>query len=249
MKSRGFIILRHVNSHLTNKYWILCYRSIRKLYPDNKIIIIDDNSNYNFVSKIKLNNAEIIQSAFPKRGELLPYIYYLNNNFFDEAVILHDSVFVNKYIDFSVDQYKFIWEFDHNWDSNYLEMELISLFKNKTLLSFYNNKHQWKGCFGAMTIITHDYLNFVNSNFPLKILLDHVITRPSRCAFERVIACLFQYFKTKETLFGNIHKYGKWGGSGRGVGLENWHWNRKDSLLTQIKRSTHLPLIKVWSGR
>ena len=39
----GFIILRNVNSELTNKYWIHCYNCIRKYYPENKIIIIDDN--------------------------------------------------------------------------------------------------------------------------------------------------------------------------------------------------------------
>ena len=42
----------------------------------------------------------IIQNDFPKRGELMPYYYYLHNKLFDTAVIIHDSVFINKYIDF-----------------------------------------------------------------------------------------------------------------------------------------------------
>ena len=45
MSSLGFIILRHVNSELTNKYWVNCYNCIRRHYPENKILIIDDNSN------------------------------------------------------------------------------------------------------------------------------------------------------------------------------------------------------------
>lgn len=45
-----FIMSRYVNSEITNNYWIESCRSIRQFYPDIKIIIIDDNSNYNFVS-------------------------------------------------------------------------------------------------------------------------------------------------------------------------------------------------------
>ena len=39
----GFIILRHVNSSITNEYWKECYRCIKKNYPTNRILIIDDN--------------------------------------------------------------------------------------------------------------------------------------------------------------------------------------------------------------
>ena len=92
----GFIILRHVNNKLTNKYWIHCYNCIRKFYKENKIIIIYDNSNYNFITNEKLYKTTIINSEYPKRGELLPYYYYLHNKLFDVAVIIHDSVFINK---------------------------------------------------------------------------------------------------------------------------------------------------------
>ena len=45
----GFIITRHVNSEITNKYWNHAIRCIRRFYPYRKIIIIDDNSNQLFV--------------------------------------------------------------------------------------------------------------------------------------------------------------------------------------------------------
>ena len=54
--SFGFIMLRHVNSEETNKYWIESYSCIRSLYPDNMIIIIDDSSNYVFITEIPLIN-------------------------------------------------------------------------------------------------------------------------------------------------------------------------------------------------
>ena len=60
----GFIILRHVNSKITNMYWQLCYKRIRKFYPKNKIVIIDDNSNYQYVSELPLINATIIKSEY-----------------------------------------------------------------------------------------------------------------------------------------------------------------------------------------
>ncbi len=42
--SYGFIILRHVNNELTNQYWIKSIHCIRQFYPENHILIIDDNS-------------------------------------------------------------------------------------------------------------------------------------------------------------------------------------------------------------
>ena len=67
----GFIILRHVNNELTNKYWINCYNCIREHYPEN------DSSNYIFITDEKLYKTTIINSEYSKRGELLPYYYYL----------------------------------------------------------------------------------------------------------------------------------------------------------------------------
>jgi hypothetical protein len=158
----GFIILRHVNSKITNMYWQLCYKRIRKFYPNNKIVIIDDNSNYQYVTEIPLINTIIIKSEFPKRGELLPYLYYLKFKYFDTAVILHDSTFINKYINFSADKYKFLWNFDHRWDNPYNELRLLKVFNNPNLINFYKNKKLWTGCFGGMCIIKHEYLILVD---------------------------------------------------------------------------------------
>ena len=97
----GFIILRHVKSKFTDRYWKYSYDSIRKFYPENKIVIIDDNSKQQFLTNKKLYKTQIIKSEFPGRGELLPYYYYSKKKFFDTAVIIHDSVFINKKLDFN----------------------------------------------------------------------------------------------------------------------------------------------------
>ena len=232
MPTVGFIILRHVNNELTNQYWKHCYDSIRKYYPDNWIIIIDDNSNLQYVTKHILRHTTIIKSEFPGRGELLPYYYYLRYKLFDIAVILHDSVFVNAHIDFSVDKYKLIWEFEHNWDQIEDEIKLIDAFDDPELLTFYRNKSLWKGCFGGMVIIKHDFLQDINKKYKISKLLDHILNRSNRQSFERVIGCLLQKTHPKTSLYGQIHSYMPWG-----------------TRFEQKHDYTHLPLIKVWTGR
>ena len=234
MDKVGFIILRHVTNELTNNYWILCYDNIRKYYPENLIMIVDDNSKREFITDKNLYKTTIINSKYHGRGELLPYYYYLQNKLFDTAVILHDSAFIYKYIDFSkIEKYKIIWHFEHNWDQIEDETKMIKLFNDNELLDFYENKNLWKGCFGGMSIITHDYLTFINSKYEISKLLDHVLTRFNRMSFERVIACLLQKNFKNESLFGNIFGYCKDG-----------------TRFHEIEKyKDKLSIVKVWTGR
>ena len=219
MSKIGFIILRHVNSRVTN---------------ENKILIIDDNSNYEYITDKQLYKTTIINSEFHQRGELLPYYYYLHNKLFDTAVIIHDSVFINTYIDFSVNKYKLLWDFQHFWDQIEDETKMIKLFNDVELLHFYQNKQLWTGCFGGMSIITHDYLVYLNNKYDIRKLLDVVLTRYNRCSFERVIACLLlKNAETKNVLLGNLHEY-----------CNYWEINFKNK-----HNYKHLPIIKVWTGR
>ena len=96
MDQIGFIILRHVNSELTNQYWIHCYNCIRKHYPENMILIIDDNSDYRYITNKGLYKTLTINSEYPGRGELLPYYYYLQYKLFDTAVQTHGFKKKNK---------------------------------------------------------------------------------------------------------------------------------------------------------
>ena len=73
MSNYGFILTRHVNSEQTNKYWNQCVKLIRTFYPLRKIVIIDDNSNQEFLkAEHNYKNLTIIQSEYLGRGELLP---------------------------------------------------------------------------------------------------------------------------------------------------------------------------------
>ncbi len=229
----GFIILRHVNSELTNKYWFECYKSIRKFYPENNILIIDDDSNYEFVTNENLYKTIIIRSEYKKRGELLPYYYYLKFKIADTAVILHDSTFINKHIDFSVYKYRSLWNFKHNWDQIEDETRMIKIFNNQELLDFYQDKNEWNGFFGAMVSIKHDYLVYINNKYDISKLLDLVLNRINRCSFERVIAAILEKECKNNTFFGDLHNYMNYGE----ITVDN-----KDNYK-------YLPITKIWTGR
>jgi len=228
----GFIIIRHVNNSISNQYWIHSYECIRKFYKENHILIIDDNSIIEHLTHPVLYNTTILKSEYYQRGELLPYYYYLHNKLFDVAVIIHDTVFINTYIDFTVDKYKMIWEFEHYWDEIELERDMLSVFNDNALYEFHNNKTIWKGCFGGMSIITYEYLKSINDTYKIQLLLNKVSTHIDRCTFERVIAVLLQIKNKQPSLLGNIHNY-----CPIGISFED------------KEKYSHLPIIKVFAGR
>ena len=110
---------------------------------------------------------------------------------------------------------------------------MIQMFDDLELFEFYQNKNLWKGCFGGMTVISHDYLIYINSKYDISKLLDVVLTRYNRCSFERVIACLLQKSHTNESLLGDIHAYS----------------NFVRISINMIDKYKDMPLLKVWTGR
>lgn len=239
--SLGFIILRHVNSEKTNLYWQKCYDCIRAFYACNKIVIIDDNSDQAFLTEKDMTNCEIVQSEFPARGELLPYIYFLRNDWFENAVIIHDSVYINAAVNFHVPHYRRLWSFEHTWDNESEEEEVIRVFNDNALTRFFRNKRWWKGCFGGMTSIRKRYLEYVNHRYNLERLIPVITSRPKRMCFERVLACLLDicYQKPNDprivstsAILGDIHKYGPWG-----ITYDN------------CEDYNYLPVVKTWTGR
>lgn len=239
----GFIILRHVNSETTSQYWIESYNCIRRYY-NNKIIIIDDNSNYDFINNIHLINCEIIKSEFFGRGEILPYYYLYKHKFFKKCVIIHDSVFINKYIDFNnVQTVRFIWHFTHHWDNENDEIELLNNLDNvKDIEEFYYEKDKWYGCFGLQTVIDYSFLEKIVIKYNLFKLIDYITTREIRMNFERIFGLICFYENTNlfenVSLYGIIHHYIHWGYT-----YNSYIEDKKNDKLN------HLDIIKVWSGR
>ena len=231
----GFIILRHVRSRYTNAFWIRCYKSVRKYHPDSRICIIDDGSDTDCVKREPLPNTIIVFSAYKHRGEFLPYYYMLKNDWFNKAVIIHDSTYLNQPFDFTVDKYKFLWNFKASWDRiNHVKQLMSRLNNSKRLIEYYDSNNNI-GCFGAMTIIERSFLVQVDEVYSIEKLLDTINTRSSRMDFERVLGGMLLSIHTPEDVvaFGDIHEWQKWG--------------RTYEKLNE--RDKNLPIVKYWCGR
>ncbi len=241
----GFIFTRHVNSEKTNNYWIQCYKHIRDLYPDNIIMIIDDNSNYEFIhnNNVVLTNCFIIQSEFPGRGELLPYYYFYKYKLFDTAFICHDSLFIRKNINIdNIHKVQFLWDIPHSFNNPITQTKLLSyLNHSEELIKFYYQNNKWKGCFGTMSIIQYDFLKLIAEKYNFFTLLHHIQCREDRSDLERVFASVVTYENQDSNLpisiEGSIYSFG-WG--------YLFHEYMNDIQNNTVRDK---PFIKVWSGR
>jgi hypothetical protein len=254
MDSFGFIITRHVNSEKTNKYWNHSVKLLRTLYPFRKIVIIDDNSNYNFVkSEFDYNNLQIIQSEFPGRGELLPYYYFLKYKFFDNAIIIHDSVFFHRRINFE----KFnginvlpFWHFHSDKENLDNTKRILMNLKNNGVI--YNkiskelnllgmNTDKWYGCFGVQSYINLGFLQQIENKYGITNLISAVKCRADRCCLERIFGTIFftesPKLFNKKSLCGDIMKYQKWGYS-----YDEYMKSLNKGIITRV-------VVKVWTGR
>ena len=232
----GFVILRHVSSDKTDQYWKRCYDSIRAIYTHEPILIIDDSADRSHISLHETHNATVIDSEYTGRGELLPYIYYFRHKISERAIFLHDSVFLTKRVPFqSGVAYQHLWNFDSERFPFNPEGEAAMLAScGPQLLPLYREKSRWKGCFGCMTVLTHDTLSSMHQSYDITSLTGHVKCRSDRMAFERVVACILRslVFVSPPPVYGDIHAYCPWG-----ITFEN------------ASSYAHLPAIKVWTSR
>jgi hypothetical protein len=243
----GFVVLRNVISEDTNDYWNLCVKQINLLYPSSKIIIIDDNSNPEYVKELfELKNVEVYHSKYKKRGELLPFLYFIENHWFENMIFIHDSCFIQKRIPFEkcIVNVMPLWHFKPDNESSEVihyqlqhlshSFELINLFSQKDLLL--RNK-TWYGIFGLMCFINYSFLTRINNKYKLYNLIPIIRNRQDRCSLERTLSILFyseNYFlQQKHSLLGNIFQYGKW-----------------NLTYKEFKeKNINLPIVKVWTGR
>jgi hypothetical protein len=248
MEEVGFIFTRYVNSEITNQYWRECYRCIRIFYPNNMIMIVDDNSNYDYISEDDenaLDNCLIVKSEFPQRGELLSYYYFYKYRPFEKAIIIHDSVFLNAFFQGieQINDVKFLWHFDKE-RTVYDELDPIIVLFNylnykDELWMCYNKRDSWNGCFGVQSIMSYDFLEKLENKYGLFNLLNYITNRSFRMAMERIFAVLCTFEKpdltTDSSLFGDIYNY------------STMNYNYHDYI--DNNGTNQLPLIKVWTGR
>lgn len=219
IKSFGFILTRHVNSHVTNKYWIRSVTLINALYPETQVVIIDDNSNPQFLTRdaeASLKNLTVIASEHPGRGELLPFAYLLKYRWFDAAIMMHDGVFIHKKIDFeqgSTPDVIPLWHFPYDTASGHDDLRhIMHLTRSLTnahsirkklatpldqmplgmsLNNVKKDMNVFNLCFGVQTYIKLPFLDMLEQKYRITNLLQHVKCRRDRCALERIMGCIF----------------------------------------------------------
>lgn len=254
MNNFGFIITRHVNSEKTNKYWNHCIKCLRMFYPLKQIIVIDDNSNPDFIkSDLNYKNVLVIQSEFKGRGELLPYYYYLKNKWFNNAVILHDSVFFHIRINFEKligTKVLPLWFFYPDKENLNNTLRIANSLKNSmpitgklsldvTSLGMPHTK--WYGCYGCQSFINHDFLIHLEQKYSITNMISRVLCRDDRCCLERIFGAIFftenPKILNKKSILGDIMKYQKWGYS-----FKDYEDDLKNRKLPKV-------IVKVWTGR
>ena len=249
----GFIIIRHVNTEKTNQYWNQSVKLLKVLYPSTQIVIIDDNSNYDFIkADVEYNNVITIQSEFHGRGEILPYYYYLKYKFFKNAIIIHDSVFFHKRIAFEkLNKVNVLplWFFNPDKEDIQNRKRIMRHLKNYQLLDIKQTDElilemphdKWFGCFGVQSYINLMFLERIEAKYGITRLVSPVKCRKDRCCLERILGCIFfteyKNILNNKSLLGNIMKYQTWGYS-------------YDEYMNDLKKGTiPRPIIKVWTGR
>jgi len=174
-------------------------------------MIVDDASEFVNESGVNMTNIRTVQSEYPKRGELLGYYYFHKLKPFDTAMILHDSMFIQKNIHIlGVNTVAFLWEFssepEFNNDPNG-DIQLLNTLKNNDKLVETYMARRWTGCFGTMSVISHTFLDTLVNKYDLFQLLDHVKSRPLRMNLERVFGVVCSLETQVITICGNIFNH------------------------------------------
>jgi hypothetical protein len=256
----GFIMTRHVNSPETNNYWNQSVQRIRALYPNSQIIIIDDNSQSSFVhAEQEYDNVTICQSEYPKRGELLPYIYYLKYKWFPKAVIMHDGLFFHHYIPFDMLKVPVIplWHHPYDHENVHNILRIASHLKHNGVLKrkILEGNDVLNGfrvaprvplsfelCFGGQCFIQLQFLERIHAKYDLARMIPAIHCRKDRCALERILGLLFHQEYPELMRFKSI--FGCINGHYRSF-YYNYHEYKADIERHIIRE----PVIKVWTGR
>ena len=205
MASFGFIIPSYVNTPYAYHRLKLCIDSIRKQYPLILIVVIDDYSDIDISELMLMDSKLIVEKSLIKRGgEINPYCHFFYKKYFDVAIIIQDSTTIKTLvpIDISKVTVKFFYYFNNHrpsWNNEPFENVFNNFYNNisditkrENIKKFSNNRNKWLGCWGVMSVISHDYLVDMNNKTCFIEMCKYVKDRTDRMIMENIFAvCCF----------------------------------------------------------
>lgn len=187
----------------------------------NPIVLLDDSSPIPVPNSV-LDIPGLKRVLVPDRAsaEAAPFKYYLHNRFCEKMVFLHDSMILLKPLENTDNEnISFLWHFTNHrvhWSEitepitayntihdivthddliNHLVKKYMC--KNKDFSDYFNRiyyqKNLWVGCFGAMCLISHEFLVKMQDKTDLLSFLNIVDNRRYRCALESILSIAAQY--------------------------------------------------------
>jgi len=245
-------ITRHICDDETSQYWRHNYKCIRKNYAHVNIVVIDDESNPEYLDNDESNcDVSFIKSEFPCRGELLPFYYYHRDRPTPYAIFIHDSSFIHGNIHELLNRSGFasFWSFSPLAWQNELKDDMEDILANipngHKLLKLYENSISWSGCFGCICSISIEYLDKMNATFSfLDSLLPIINTRTRRMCIERLLSLMHYTMTNKDIpfLFNDIWSWCN------DTFKKSWGLTWNDYQLKYGRYRKHV-VMKIWSGR
>lgn len=191
----GFIIPICIREQIHLNQLKRCIESIRKYHKNIKIILIDDSDAIyiNQIEEIFKQDINIFIRESLNKGsaDQQTFKVLLETKLFNKAVILQDSMILNKKLE-NIDKIniQFIWYFTNHivhWDiikepkteynlnnniythSDLIQHNILRDYKDnesfqKYVINKLENKKEWCGCFGSLCIIDKKSLSFLNNN-------------------------------------------------------------------------------------
>lgn len=240
-----------------SEYWKECYSSIRKFYPDKKIIIIDNNSDNNLIDlSFELINCEVINSEIPESGFFAPFYYLLTKKFdFETGIILHDGMIFTDYIDFnSVKLCKFFWHFT----SRCLQISVHDFMKElkdsqSILDAYYTNN--WVSSLGATGVFNISFLKKLEEKHEITRLKNKIKANLDITDWERLIGIImyanckpFEYSYFNDCVTDAINTPGV-NNNGVYVDRIDWAYSYEQYLVDKSVNNLRKPLVKIFGRR
>lgn len=216
----GFIIPSYCSNEIHLFQLKRCINSIRKFHNGIKIIIIDDYSEINLSKNLsEYDNILILLSTIKSAGDMSTYKIFLDNPIFQKAVIMQDSMTLEKELDIEkIDTISYLWYFtNHRLHWHIIEEPqneynikkgikvhddaIIDIINNYILnikfkefaQKIYFDKNKWSGCFGCLSIIDYDFLKVLDEKTGIINLLLNFNNNRLRRVAESIFALAVKY--------------------------------------------------------